>query len=73
MQTAMQTLFPPLLTYAQSTGSVEPLNALITEWAKSQDFDASKFLLSPPPPPPEQMPPEQMQGPQGMPPEGAAA
>lgn len=53
MQQAVQTLFGPLFSYAQATGDIDPVNALVTAWAKSIDMDASRFLLKPPPPPPE--------------------
>lgn len=49
---AMQVLFAPLFKYAESTGNVGPINALISDWARSVGMDASKYLLSPPPPPP---------------------
>jgi hypothetical protein len=48
---AMQTLLQPLYQYAQQTGNVGPINALIGDWAKSIDLDAKNYLLSPPPPP----------------------
>jgi hypothetical protein len=51
MNQAMQGLFQPLYGYAQSTGNVGPVNALIMAWAKTLDMDASQFLLAPPPPP----------------------
>jgi len=51
MKDAVQTLFQPLFTYAQATGNVNPLNALITDWAKSLDMDPSRYILSTPPPP----------------------
>jgi len=51
MQQAVQQLFAPLWAYAQQTADVNPLNALISDWAKSIDLDPSRYLLSPPPPP----------------------
>lgn len=51
MQQAMQNLFPFLSGHANATGDVGPLNALIADWAKSIDLDASKYLIQPPPPP----------------------
>jgi hypothetical protein len=51
MQQAMQTLFPALLTYAQATGQVDALNAMVAAWGKTLDLDVSKFLFTPPPPP----------------------
>jgi hypothetical protein len=65
MQTAMQSLLQPLYTYAQATGNVGPVNALIMAWAKSVDLDASQFTLSQPPPPP----PQPQQGGPGGPPQ----
>ncbi len=52
LQQAMTTLFTPLYQYAQTTGNVGPVNALMTDWAKSVGMDASKYLLAVPPPPP---------------------
>ncbi len=71
MQAALQTL-GPILQGLVPMGMVDPLNALISDWADSLDIDAKPYLLPPPPPPP---PPP---GPPGMPPgppagpEGAA-
>jgi hypothetical protein len=65
-QQAMQTLFQPLFAYAQATGNVGPVNALIGFWAKTIDLDASGFLLAPPPPPPAPAGPD---GPQQGPPQ----
>lgn len=48
MQQAIQTLFQPLLNFGMQTGMVDPINALISQWAKSQNFDATPFLLAPP-------------------------
>lgn len=69
MRDAMQTLFQPLYAYAQATGNVGPINALIAAWAKSLDMDAEKFLLPPPPPPqpPAGQPPEEGGPPPGGP------
>lgn len=52
MQSAMTSLFPFLSQIATATGQVGPVNALITDWAKSIDLDASKYIIQPPPPPP---------------------
>ena len=52
MTAAMNNLFNPLMQYAAQTGNVNPANALIEDWAKSQDFDAKRYLLTAPPPPP---------------------
>jgi hypothetical protein len=65
MQQAVQMLFSPLWSYAQQTGDVAPVNALIKDWAKSVDLDASKYLLQPPPPPPPPQPPQGQQPPAG--------
>lgn len=54
MQMAVQTLGPLLQPIAMS-GFVDPMNALIADWADSLDIDATPYLLPPPPPPP---PPE---------------
>lgn len=62
MQQAMQNLFQPLYGVAMQTGNVDPVNALVAEWADANDFDASRFLIPPPPPPPP-MP----AGPEGKP------
>jgi hypothetical protein len=51
MQMAMQTL-GPILQGLISMGQVDPLNALITDWAKSLDIDPKNYLVQPPPPPP---------------------
>lgn len=51
MGQAVQMLFQPLFNYASQSGNVGPVNALMTQWAKSMDFDASPFLLAAPPPP----------------------
>jgi len=61
MKDAMQQLFAPLFQYAMTTMNVGPVNALITDWAKSIDLRADGYLLAPPPPPPA--------GQQGGPPE----
>lgn len=55
MQMSMQTLGPLLQPLAMS-GVVDPLNALISDWADSLDIDATPYLLPPPPPPPEPPP-----------------
>jgi hypothetical protein len=65
MQNAIQNLFQPLFGYAQATGDVGPVNALIQSWAKTIDLDATRFLLKPPPPPP---PPDMMPNGPGVPP-----
>ncbi len=52
MRDAVQNLFQPLYAYAQQTGDVGPVNALIEDWAKSKDLDAGKYRLQAPPPPP---------------------
>jgi hypothetical protein len=50
MQMALQTLGPLLQPIAMS-GFVDPLNALIADWADSLDIDPTPYLLPPPPPP----------------------
>lgn len=65
MQQLTQTLFPTLWAYAQQTGDVNPVNALLSDLGKSIDRDTTAYLISPPPPPPA--PP---QGEGGPPPEG---
>jgi hypothetical protein len=52
MEMALQQLFQPLWGLALQTGQVGPVNALITDWAKANDVDASNYLIQPPPPPP---------------------
>ena len=65
MQAALQTL-GPILQGLVPSGVVDPLNALISDWAESLDIDAKPYLIPPPPPPP---PPGAMgPGPQGPPP-----
>lgn len=55
---AMQQLFQPMFQIAMEHGEVGPCNALITVWAESHQWDASKFLIPQPPPPPPP-PPDQ--------------
>jgi len=71
MQMAVQTLGPLLQPLAMS-GFVDPMNALINDWADSLDIDATPYLLPPPPPLPPPTPPA---APPGLspPPEQAAA
>lgn len=56
MKDAMQTIFPPMLQFASDTGMYEPVNNLMTDWAKSIDLDARRYLFPqlPPMPPPGQ-------------------
>tara|TARA_Y100001978_G_scaffold38626_1_gene34412 strand:+ start:107 stop:1840 length:1734 start_codon:yes stop_codon:yes gene_type:complete len=51
MQMAVQTL-APVLQGMIPMGVVGPMNALLTDWAKSLDLDAEPYLIPPPPPPP---------------------
>ncbi len=51
MQSAMQNIFPTLVTYAQSTGIVDPVNNLMAAWARSIDLEAAGFMLPAMPPP----------------------
>jgi hypothetical protein len=53
MRDAMQVLFTPLFQYAMQTGNVDPINKLITDWAKSIDLEPEGYVLTPPPPPPD--------------------
>lgn len=64
MQSAMQTLFQPLWGYAGQSGDVEPVNALVIDWAKSVNLDPEKYLIRPPPPQPM---PGSPGGPEGRP------
>lgn len=56
MNQAMQTLFSPLMGHAQQTGDFNPVNKLITDWAKSIDLDPEGYTMKPPPPPPPPVP-----------------
>jgi hypothetical protein len=64
---AMTNLFAPLFQYAQQTGNVGPVNALMADWAKSIGLDADKYLLQqmPPPAPPGEPTPGESGQPQG--------
>ena len=69
MTQAVQILGPVLQGLIQM-GTVDPFNALMSDWADAMDLDASSYMVPPPPPP---MPdPAMMQGmpPEGLPPEG---
>jgi hypothetical protein len=66
MQQLMQNLFPSLWQYAQQTGDVNPVNALLSDLGNSIDRDTAAYLINPPPPPPA---PAEGEG--GPPPEGA--
>lgn len=68
MQTAMQNLFQPLMQYAMTTGQLAPLNALVSDWAKSLDIDPKKYLFEPPVQQP--MAPAEPPQPEGPPQEG---
>jgi hypothetical protein len=52
MQMAVQTL-APVLSGLVAAGMPGPMNALLTDWAKSLDLDATPYLIPPPPPPPQ--------------------
>jgi hypothetical protein len=52
MEMATQQLFQPLWNYAMQTGDVQPVNALLSDWAKANDLDVEGYLIKPPPPPP---------------------
>lgn len=62
MQTAMQTLAPILVPYAQATGDVASLNNLMGDWAKVMDLDPERYLLHPPAPMPMTPPGEEPPG-----------
>ncbi len=66
MQAALQTL-GPILQGLVPMGVVDPLNALITDWADSLDIDAKPYLIPPPPAPqpPEGTPPGPPAGAEG--------
>lgn len=63
---AMQILLPVLNGFAQATGQLGPVNALLNYWCKSRDIPPGPFMLPLPPPPPPSPPP-----PAGAPGEGA--
>lgn len=55
MTQAMQTMMPPLMQQYNMTGDPTQVNALLTDWAKANDFSVEKYLfmpLMPPSPPP---------------------
>jgi hypothetical protein len=52
MTQAVQTLFQPLFQFGMASQNFGPLNALIKDWAKTMDLDASGYQLQPLPPPP---------------------
>jgi hypothetical protein len=72
LEVAMQNVSQMLFGYAQQTGNVQPINALMGDWADSLGLDGEKYLLKPPPPPAP--PPGPAQGPpnQGAPQQAAA-
>jgi len=55
MQLAVQTL-APVLQGLVGAGMPGPMNALLSDWAKSLDLDASNYMIPPPPPPPPPQP-----------------
>lgn len=63
MNQAIQTLFQPLFAYAQGTGNVGPINALMADWGHAIDLpNVERYELQPPAPPvqpPGQGPPQQ--------------
>lgn len=73
MNLAMQTVGGQLWQYFINSNNPTPFNALITQWAKANQMDASQFLVQPimmmPPPgvPPEGGPPQEGQPNQGPP------
>jgi hypothetical protein len=58
IQQAMQILFQPFYNYGMTTGDMNPVNKLLSDWSKSIDMDAEGYVLMPPPPPPMPMPAE---------------
>jgi len=56
---AMQILLPVLNGFAQTTGQLGPVNALLGMWCKTRDLPPGPFQLIPPPPPPMAAPPGQ--------------
>lgn len=52
MQLAVQTL-APVLQGLVASGMPGPLNALMSDWAKSLDIDPAPYMIPPPPPPPQ--------------------
>jgi hypothetical protein len=65
MTQAVQTFSQPLFQIA-TLGQVGPFNALVSDWCKANDLDASRYMLAPPAPPP-------MPGQNPSPQEGGAA
>lgn len=65
MKDAVQLLFQPLMQYAQVSGNVNPVNALMRDWCKSIDLDPTSYMLTPPPPPPPEGAGPQQGGGQG--------
>jgi hypothetical protein len=57
MQMAVQVL-APVLQGLIPMGQVGPINALLTDWAKSLDIDPEPYMIPPPPPPPPPPPME---------------
>lgn len=53
MNAAVQSWGPVLSQWAMGTGNVQPLNALLEDWCKAMDIDATRYMLPPPPPPPQ--------------------
>jgi len=70
-QLLIQTLFQPLMGYAQATGNTNPLNALIHFMGQAYDMDVSAMML-PAMPPPQAMPPNPEEPPSGEPSANAA-
>lgn len=62
MQMAMQTI-GPMAQQMAAMGNVSVWNALLSDWAKSLDIDASPYLLPEPPPPPPPPPGDPSQPP----------
>lgn len=69
---AVQVWAPILERYAQGTGQMGPINALIAGWAETQDMDPKPLLMSAPAPPPPVAGPPPAGGPPPSRPSNAA-
>lgn len=69
MTASVQTILPILMQFFQASPHViNQINALLSDWARAQNLDPSKYLVSmeqllPPPMPPGAAPPEASNGP----------
>lgn len=48
MTEGVQVVGPILQAHAQTTGDVQPLNNLLSDWAKSRDLDPQRYLMQAP-------------------------